>query len=160
MSAGTEQANEATAAASAFRADELVPARNAAIVVAAYDALGEDADGALGSFGWSRERVAAPDALVPAALTFQLLALASARDPTFPVRAGARLPWGHAGLIDYVNGSRATLGAVKECLGDRVPGAVAWNLYDIDAKFADVETVDTCVNYLNNVAGWNNNDRG
>jgi nicotinamidase-related amidase len=46
--------------------------------------------------------------------------------------------------------------AVKECIGDRVPGAVAWNLYDIDAKFADVESVDTCVNYLNNVEGWNN----
>jgi nicotinamidase-related amidase len=41
--------------------------------------------------------------------------------------------------------------AVKECIGDRVPGAVAWNLYDIDAKFADVETVDTCVKYLNEV---------
>ncbi|MFT4116830.1 isochorismatase family protein [Bradyrhizobium sp.] len=38
--------------------------------------------------------------------------------------------------------------AVKECIGDRVPGAVAWNLYDIDAKFADVESVDTCVKYL------------
>ena len=25
----------------------------------------------------------------------------------------------------------------------------------IDAKFADVETVDTCVNYLNNVEGFN-----
>ena len=46
--------------------------------------------------------------------------------------------------------------AVRECIGDRVPGAVAWNLYDIDAKFADVESVDTCVNYLNNVDGWNN----
>jgi len=45
--------------------------------------------------------------------------------------------------------------AVKECIGDRVPGAVAWNLYDIDAKFADVESVDTCVNYLNNVDGFN-----
>ncbi|MGE3700829.1 MAG: isochorismatase family protein [Hyphomicrobiaceae bacterium] len=45
--------------------------------------------------------------------------------------------------------------AVKECIGDRVPGAVAWNLYDIDAKFADVEPVDTCVNYLNNVEGFN-----
>lgn len=45
--------------------------------------------------------------------------------------------------------------AVRECIGDRVPGAVAWNLYDIDAKFADVEPVDTCVNYLNNVDGWN-----
>ncbi len=45
--------------------------------------------------------------------------------------------------------------AVRECIGDRVPGAVAWNLFDIDAKFADVESVDTCVNYLNNVEGWN-----
>jgi hypothetical protein len=45
--------------------------------------------------------------------------------------------------------------AVKECIGDRVPGAVAWNLYDIDAKFADVEPVDTCVNYLSNVEGFN-----
>jgi len=38
--------------------------------------------------------------------------------------------------------------AVRECIGDRVPGAVAWNLFDIDAKFADVESVDTCVDYL------------
>lgn len=38
--------------------------------------------------------------------------------------------------------------AVRECIGDRVPGAVAWNLYDIDAKFADVESVETCVRYL------------
>jgi nicotinamidase-related amidase len=43
--------------------------------------------------------------------------------------------------------------AVRECIGDRVPGAVAWNLYDIDAKFADVHSVDDCVNYLNTVAG-------
>lgn len=41
--------------------------------------------------------------------------------------------------------------AVRECIGDRVPGAVAWNLFDIDAKFADVESVDTCVAYLNSV---------
>lgn len=41
--------------------------------------------------------------------------------------------------------------AVKECIGDRVPGAVAWNLFDIDAKFADVHTVDTCVGYLNKI---------
>ena len=45
--------------------------------------------------------------------------------------------------------------AVRECIGDRVPGAVAWNLFDIDAKFADVESVDTCVNYLENVNGTN-----
>lgn len=41
--------------------------------------------------------------------------------------------------------------AVRECIGDRVPGAVAWNLYDIDAKFADVHSVDECVNYLKTV---------
>ena len=43
--------------------------------------------------------------------------------------------------------------AVRECIGDRVPGAVAWNLYDIDAKFADVESVDHCVDYLNSIKG-------
>ncbi|HLS59001.1 MAG TPA: isochorismatase family protein [Paracoccaceae bacterium] len=43
--------------------------------------------------------------------------------------------------------------AVKECIGDRVPGAVAWNLFDIDAKFGDVHTVDECVQYLNSVNG-------
>lgn len=43
--------------------------------------------------------------------------------------------------------------AVKECIGDRVPGAVAWNLYDIDAKFADVHSVDDCVKYLDSVNG-------
>jgi Amidases related to nicotinamidase len=42
--------------------------------------------------------------------------------------------------------------AVRECIGDRVPGAVAWNLYDIDAKFADVESVDDCVAYLERVS--------
>lgn len=38
--------------------------------------------------------------------------------------------------------------AVRECIGDRIPGAVEWNLFDIDAKFGDVESVDTCVEYL------------
>jgi N-carbamoylsarcosine amidase len=38
--------------------------------------------------------------------------------------------------------------AVKECIGDRVPGAVAWNLFDIDAKFGDVKTVEECVQYI------------
>ena len=41
--------------------------------------------------------------------------------------------------------------AVKECIGDRVPGAVEWNLFDIDAKFGDVEDVERCVDYLNSV---------
>lgn len=38
--------------------------------------------------------------------------------------------------------------AVRECIGDRVPGAVAWNLFDIDAKFGDVHSVDECVSYI------------
>lgn len=41
--------------------------------------------------------------------------------------------------------------AVRECIGDRVPGAVQWNLFDIDAKFADVESVDDCVSYLDKI---------
>lgn len=41
--------------------------------------------------------------------------------------------------------------AVRECIGDRVPGVVAYNLFDIDAKFADVHDVDTCVAYLEGV---------
>jgi len=38
--------------------------------------------------------------------------------------------------------------AVKEAIGDRVPGAVLWNLFDIDAKFGDVESVDRCLEIL------------
>lgn len=38
--------------------------------------------------------------------------------------------------------------AVKEAIGDRVPGAVLWNLFDIDAKFGDVEPVERCLQYL------------
>ncbi len=41
--------------------------------------------------------------------------------------------------------------AVKECIGDRIPGAVEWNLFDIDAKFGDVVPLDRCVDYLNTV---------
>ena len=41
--------------------------------------------------------------------------------------------------------------AVKEAIGDRVPGAVLWNLFDIDAKFGDVEPVDRCIQYLDSV---------
>ncbi len=39
--------------------------------------------------------------------------------------------------------------AVKECIGDRIPGAVDWNLFDIDAKFGDVVSIDECIEYLN-----------
>jgi nicotinamidase-related amidase len=39
----------------------------------------------------------------------------------------------------------------RECVGDRIPGAVAWNLFDLDAKFADVESTAACVAYLDRV---------
>jgi len=38
--------------------------------------------------------------------------------------------------------------AVRECIGDRAPGTVAWSLYDIDSKFGDVESLDTVLDYL------------
>jgi len=37
---------------------------------------------------------------------------------------------------------------VRECVGDRVPGAVEWNLFDIDAKFGDVEPLERVLEYL------------
>ncbi|UGS39107.1 isochorismatase family protein [Capillimicrobium parvum] len=40
---------------------------------------------------------------------------------------------------------------VREAVGDRVPGVVEWNLFDIDAKFGDVEPLDTVVGYLENL---------
>ena len=36
-------------------------------------------------------------------------------------------------------------------IGDRVPGVVAWNLFDMDAKFADVEPVEAVVKYLEGI---------
>jgi nicotinamidase-related amidase len=40
---------------------------------------------------------------------------------------------------------------VREAVGDRVPGVVEWNLFDIDAKFGDVEPVDRVVEYLRGI---------
>jgi maleamate amidohydrolase len=37
---------------------------------------------------------------------------------------------------------------VREAVGDRVPGVVQWNLFDIDAKFGDVEPLDRVLDYL------------
>ena len=37
---------------------------------------------------------------------------------------------------------------VREAVGDRVPGVVEWNLFDIDAKFGDVEPLERVVEYL------------
>ena len=40
---------------------------------------------------------------------------------------------------------------VRECVGDRVAGVVEWNLFDIDAKFGDVEPLETVLGYLGSV---------
>jgi N-carbamoylsarcosine amidase len=40
---------------------------------------------------------------------------------------------------------------VRECVGDRVAGVVEWNLFDIDAKFGDVEPIDTVLDYLDGI---------
>ncbi len=45
---------------------------------------------------------------------------------------------------------------VKEAVGDRVPGVVEWNLFDIDAKFGDVEPVDRVLQYLDGVEALGN----
>jgi nicotinamidase-related amidase len=37
---------------------------------------------------------------------------------------------------------------VRECVGDRVAGAIEWNLFDIDAKFGDVEPLEQVLEYL------------
>ena len=37
---------------------------------------------------------------------------------------------------------------VREAVGDRIAGAVAWNLFDIDAKFGDVEPLDAVLAHL------------
>jgi maleamate amidohydrolase len=36
-------------------------------------------------------------------------------------------------------------------IGDRVPGVIAWNLFDMDAKFCDVEPVENVVKYLEGI---------
>lgn len=40
---------------------------------------------------------------------------------------------------------------VRECVGDRVWGVTEWNLFDIDAKFGDVEKLDTVLDYLHRI---------
>jgi len=37
---------------------------------------------------------------------------------------------------------------VREAVGDRVAGVVEWNLFDIQAKFGDVEPLETVLGYL------------
>jgi nicotinamidase-related amidase len=40
---------------------------------------------------------------------------------------------------------------VREAVGDRVPGVVEWNLFDIDAKFGDVEPLQNVLDYLTGI---------
>ena len=40
---------------------------------------------------------------------------------------------------------------VREAVGDRVPGVVEWNLFDIDAKFGDVEALEDVLSYLDGI---------
>ena len=40
---------------------------------------------------------------------------------------------------------------VREAVGDRVPGVVEWNLFDIDAKFGDVEPLAAVLDYLERI---------
>jgi maleamate amidohydrolase len=40
---------------------------------------------------------------------------------------------------------------VREAVGDRVPGVVEWNLFDIDAKFGDVESLAAVLEYLDGI---------
>ncbi|MDR7085110.1 nicotinamidase-related amidase [Arthrobacter ginsengisoli] len=40
---------------------------------------------------------------------------------------------------------------VREAVGDRVAGTGAWNLFDIDSKFGDVEPLENVIAYLNNL---------
>ena len=40
---------------------------------------------------------------------------------------------------------------VREGVGDRVPGVVEWNIFDIDAKFGDVEPLERVLEYLEGI---------
>jgi N-carbamoylsarcosine amidase len=48
---------------------------------------------------------------------------------------------------------------VREAVGDRVAGVVEWNLFDIDAKFGDVEPVANVLKYLEALPGPFANER-
>lgn len=45
---------------------------------------------------------------------------------------------------------------VKECVGDRVPAAVEWNLFDLDMKYCDVEPLDRVLAYINKLEPFDN----
>ncbi|MGI9336159.1 MAG: isochorismatase family protein [Gammaproteobacteria bacterium] len=45
---------------------------------------------------------------------------------------------------------------VREAVGDRAPGTVEWNLFDINAKFGDVEPLEDVLRYLESVEALRN----
>ncbi len=49
---------------------------------------------------------------------------------------------------------------VREAVGDRVPGVVEWNLFDIDSKFGDVEPLDRVLAYLDELAAVQRDESG
>jgi maleamate amidohydrolase len=49
---------------------------------------------------------------------------------------------------------------VREAVGDRVPGVVEWNLFDIDSKFGDVEPLDRVLSYLDELAAVQRDESG
>jgi len=61
-----------------------------------------------------------------------------------------------AGCVRHTTEDAIGLGfrpiVVRECVGDRVPGVVEWNLFDIDAKFGDVESLETVLGFLAGLA--------
>ena len=48
---------------------------------------------------------------------------------------------------------------VRDAVGDRVPGVVEWNLFDIDAKFGDVEPLEAVLDYLAGIAHFSEAER-
>jgi len=49
---------------------------------------------------------------------------------------------------------------VREAVGDRVPGVVEWNLFDIDSKFGDVEPLERVLAYLDELAPVERDESG
>ena len=37
---------------------------------------------------------------------------------------------------------------VRECVGDRVPAAIEWNIFDLDMKYCDVEPLDKVIAHI------------
>ena len=49
---------------------------------------------------------------------------------------------------------------VREGVGDRVPGVVEWNLFDIDSKFGDVEPLERVLAYLDELSPVERDESG